>query len=369
VLALGSCTAVSGIDDKVFDLPPGTGTGGDAGGGGQGGTGGVVVPACTAEELDVTPRGIYVGDGVGSLSWVAAQPGTFAMVAELPDNDPKRIIGVLGSDGTTYGEDSYNVWGGAFEAHVVSGHGLYAHVVPYHDGGHLQLRFRDAAGLGASAATINTGDNPAQAAAAAIDAGFLVTHADGDGNFYYSLVSGPDWTAGPVTPFSPATTCNSERSWAVAGEGNTAAVAWQSTCTATQWQLALYSSENGMTMAPPLTNTNGAPRFGGPLDSGFVVANCQHLFHVGQDGEVLDSALLFDTNCAIGTDGTSLRMIDVVGSSLRWRALSTDGTPTDVLSFPASPEGAPLIAWDGGGYAIIWREAGEIMYAHVCVPA
>lgn len=376
---LAACTALSGLDDKIFDLAPTAGGGGVAGDtGGTGGFGGSAghggdVPVCTAEMLDLAPRVVHVQDAISGTQWVTGTPGFFGVAAVVPYNpveeQPTRFVGAIHTDGASEREDSFNVRYDTFEAHVEAGHGLFAHVVPYSSGGQLQVRFMAPVGSAPATETIATAADPTQAHALTMDEGFLITFALGADSFSHTLVSSATWEHGPVGAFSPATVCDEGRAWAGASVGSTAAIAWQSSCSATQWELATYTAAGGMVPVAALTNTTGAPRFGGPLSTGFLFANCSRLAHVALDGQLIASATLPGTSCAIGTDGAVLRMVDVDAGSMRWRALTTDGSLTDLFTIDAAPNGAPLVAWDGSGYAIVWWENSEIMYAHVCVPS
>jgi hypothetical protein len=211
-----------------------------------------------------------------------------------------------------------------------------------------------------------------QVQASATDAGYLVTHSEGngDGDFFYSTISAATLEDTTATPLG--TVCNDQLSWAATADDEVHAFARQTSCSdASTWDLGFYSETSMMLDEPEdVSGRNAAPTIAATVADGFVFANCAEMVHVDRTGIVLDEATLPGGACDIATAGTALRRIVSTGTELIWSELTTDGQLTEILRFDAEAVMTPAIAYDGSGWVVVWEETGtqSLMFAHICVP-
>lgn len=378
--ALG-CSAIWGIDDLRFDPATATSTSSSGTGGAGGGTGGSAGggAAPCADRLDVPPVVINVEQGaVTAPAGIAARAGMVGSVWQL---DTSTVVVVftdtngmsLYQDGTSPVENLPS-----FQPSIAAGPSHFAIAFPRLSD--VEMRFFDPAEITIQPPRLQVQllatqmGTPTQAhvVAGQGDTFFLAASRD-SGDFFHAAIAQVSsmWTASAASPFTVGSACCcNARTWAAAGT-SPLQVAWQAACMTTGWELERFDAM-GMTLgATRLPSTNSVPpAFGLVLEDDVVFASCSEIVRVDAGGNELTRTALpgFPGECAVASTGRELRWAQSNFARIEWHALDpASGIGAELLAIDTGNVliPAPVVAWDGSGFALMWSQADDIGYARI----
>jgi hypothetical protein len=388
VLAAGCLYEVSDFADGAAEGPGGPGGDGGPGGGGavdgdstfaeggRGGPGGEGGAGCV-DTIDVQPKAIFALDGnclQGSPPDVALAGGKFGVAwcdQGVIDGGPADALkfGTLSPDGTIgapvqvgAGEGPVTVAATA-DGFAVAG----ARVTAIH-------RY-DTSGK-ETAPAIDLGGSPWHVLLTASTEGILVTTLTSSQAFQAQwLANGSSTLASPQTFPAVAGTpgCCVGRRWsgALGFDPPQFVLSW------TRIGGTNANVERVSTTGVPSTDVRLIPGTGGtpmlvPYGDRVLLGDCESLTRVGPTGDSDGTTIGLPKEngaCQVAAAGTNLRMVRVVGTSMRWYAIDpvTGGGPA-MLEFGQNPTVSVGMAWDGrDGFGVFWDDGSAISYAHLKV--